>query len=47
MNLDLEIKYSTSPEGETNRRCPDISKMKALGYSPKINLDSGLKLVVE
>ena len=47
MNLDLEIKYSEAPQGETNRRCPDISMMKSLGYSPKINLDSGLNLVVE
>lgn len=35
------------PPGETPRRCPDISKMKALGYSPKISLEKGLPGVVD
>ena len=47
MGRQLDIKYSEAPKGETNRRCPDISKLKALGYSPQINLDTGLNLVVE
>ena len=47
MDRQLDIKYSEAPKGETNRRCPDISKLKALGYSPQINLDTGLNLVVE
>ena len=25
------------------RRCPDIGKMKKLGYNPRIQLDEGLK----
>ena len=28
--------------GGTTRRCPDISKLRALGYSPKVTLDEGL-----
>ena len=46
MNIDLEIKYSDAPRGETNRRVPDISKIKSLGYLPKINLDKGLTQIL-
>jgi nucleoside-diphosphate-sugar epimerase len=28
--------------GSTPRRCPDISKLAALGYSPRVTLDDGL-----
>lgn len=31
-------------EGGTLRRCPDISKLKKLGYAPKISFAKGLKL---
>jgi UDP-glucose 4-epimerase len=34
---------STSPEGGTLRRCPDISKMRALGYEPQVDLTEGLR----
>ena len=46
MNINLKIKYSEAPQGETNRRCPDISKLKGLGYFPQINLAMGLKTVL-
>ena len=39
----LEIVKSTPSEGGTVRRCPDISKMKSIGYNPKVNLKDGLK----
>lgn len=39
-NIDIE-------EGSTLRRCPDISKMKLLGYRPKINLEIGLAKTVQ
>jgi len=32
--------------GGTHRRCPDIRKLKALGYSPRIPLEQGLSLTV-
>jgi len=32
--------------GGTLRRCPDISKLKALGYLPRISLEQGLQLTV-
>jgi len=43
---DVKIIPSEAPKGETNRRCPDISKLKKLGYSPQISLQEGLKGVV-
>ena len=30
-------------EGSTSRRCPNIEKIKKLGYSPEIDLNTGLK----
>lgn len=30
-------------QGGTSRRCPDISKMKSIGYIPKISLEEGLQ----
>ena len=39
---ELEITFAEAPAGETQRRCPDISKLAALGYAPKTNLEQGL-----
>ncbi|MBC6414059.1 MAG: SDR family NAD(P)-dependent oxidoreductase [Chromatiales bacterium] len=33
---------SESPAGETSRRCPDIRRVQALGYRPKISLTQGI-----
>lgn len=44
---EVEIQPSEAPKGETNRRCPDISKLKKLGYNPSIPLSEGLKDVVQ
>jgi len=46
MGLDVEPVGSQAPDGETSRRCPDISKMRAIGYQPKVDLDQGLELTV-
>ncbi len=35
------------PPGATPRRCPDIAKVAALGFVPKISLDAGLPGVVD
>lgn len=32
-------------EGGTARRCPDISKMAALGFAPKVALENGLPII--
>jgi nucleoside-diphosphate-sugar epimerase len=34
------------PEGSAPRRCPDIRKLQALGFEPKISFDEGLPPVV-
>lgn len=46
LGRDARISTSSAPEGETNRRCPNISKLRALGYNPAINLSQGLPSVV-
>jgi dTDP-glucose 4,6-dehydratase/UDP-glucose 4-epimerase len=35
------------PPGSTQRRCPDVSKLRALGYAPSIPLAVGLTRTVE
>lgn len=46
LNQKIEIVTSEGALGATNRRCPDISKMRQLGYSPKIGLDEGVEKTV-
>lgn len=43
---DLELEPSDAAPGGTPRRCPDISKMRALGYRPAVGLDEGLSRTV-
>lgn len=38
---------SELPQGSTNRRCPDIGKLKALGFEPKIPFAQGIRPVVD
>lgn len=41
---ELHVQLSmASQEGGTLRRCPDISKMRALGYEPQVDLTEGLR----
>jgi dTDP-glucose 4,6-dehydratase/UDP-glucose 4-epimerase len=42
--MGLEIRLQTSPRraGGTPRRCPDIGKLRALGYEPQLRLADGL-----
>src|SRR5262245_18118791 len=39
---DIVLAPSDLREGSTPRRCPDISKLAAIGYRPSISLDQGL-----
>lgn len=43
LGLRPTLVFSESPSGQTLRRCPDISKVRALGYSPGVGLDEGLQ----
>jgi nucleoside-diphosphate-sugar epimerase len=46
VGVDLDIQPGEPPKGGTKRRCPDISKMRALGWSPAVSLDDGLERTV-
>ena len=46
MNINLKLSKSRRTNGSTFYRCPDISKIKALGYKQKISLDNGLKKTI-
>jgi UDP-glucose 4-epimerase len=43
MGGELHVRPSASPEGGTPRRCPEISKMRSLGYAPQVDLTEGLR----
>jgi len=43
MQVDIEIKNGPILKGSTERRCPDISLLESMGYSPEISLEEGLK----
>ena len=42
-----EIYWDTSMPDGTPRKLLDISKIKSLGWKPKIQLDEGLKLTID
>jgi len=39
----IELQPGKSPEGGTNRRCPDITKLKTLGFEPKCSFAAGVE----
>jgi nucleoside-diphosphate-sugar epimerase len=39
---EIEFVRRPAPEGGTERRCPDIGKLAALGYAPQVPLAKGL-----
>lgn len=47
LGLTLNIQPGELREGGTSRRCPDIAKLAALGYEPKVTLQEGLKKTCE
>ena len=44
---EVALRPSASPRGSTPRRCPDISKLSALGYRPRVTLDNGLPPTIQ
>jgi len=44
---EIELEYTEAFAGETQRRCPDITKLKGLGYNPSISLEKGLESIIE
>lgn len=47
METELIPTSGAAAAGGAPRRCPDISKMRALGYQPRVNLDEGLRRTTE
>lgn len=47
LGVNLQIQPGAAAIGATPRRCPDISKMRALGYAPKVGLQEGIRRTVE
>jgi nucleoside-diphosphate-sugar epimerase len=43
----IELVPGKLQAGGTPRRCPDISKLAALGYKPRVSLDQGLKTTLD
>ena len=46
LGVDLDIRPGEAATGGTRRRCPDITKMRSLGYRPQICLDEGLQRTI-
>ncbi|MBI4451967.1 NAD-dependent epimerase/dehydratase family protein [Candidatus Woesearchaeota archaeon] len=46
-NFHPKIKLEKEAEGTAQRRCPDITKLRKLGFKPKISLREGLKKTFE
>jgi dTDP-glucose 4,6-dehydratase/UDP-glucose 4-epimerase len=44
---EIVLEPGLNPEGATERRCPDITKIAKLGYAPKIPLREGLPRLVQ
>jgi nucleoside-diphosphate-sugar epimerase len=44
---EIELIPGPAAQGGTERRCPDITKLRNLGYSPQVTLDDGLPSTVE
>ena len=47
--FDRTAEIVTTPlqQGSCMRRCPNIDKLRALGFNPKISLDAGLPTIAE
>lgn len=43
LQLEVDLVEDALPTGGTTRRCPDIRKMRGLGFKPKISLNEGLR----
>jgi UDP-glucose 4-epimerase len=46
MDKKLDIKFGKANDGETLRRCPDISKILEMGFMPRHQLKAGLQKTI-
>ncbi|MBC07616.1 NAD-dependent epimerase/dehydratase family protein [Thalassospira sp.] len=44
---EVDVRPAAAPEGETSRRCPDISKLRDLGYNPSVDFADGIATTVK
>jgi nucleoside-diphosphate-sugar epimerase len=42
LGREIAIESGPLPEGSTQRRCPDVSKLAALGFAPKVSFADGV-----
>jgi nucleoside-diphosphate-sugar epimerase len=42
LGREIAIEAGPLPEGSTERRCPDIGKLAALGFAPRVTLEEGV-----
>lgn len=47
MGLSIQLQPGELLAGSTPRRCPDITKLRALGYEPLVGLQEGIKRTCE
>ena len=47
LKIDVNIVQTKGFIGETLRRCPNINKIRKLGYEPKVSLDKGLNRTIK
>lgn len=43
LKAKINLKYSEIPWGSVERRCPNINKVRALGFTPKISIQAGIR----
>ena len=44
---ELALRPGALQQGSTQRRCPDITKLRGLGFSPRVTLEDGLARTVD
>ena len=42
-NVRINLKFSQEPWGSVQRRCPNIDKVSALGFIPKVSIKEGIR----
>jgi UDP-glucose 4-epimerase len=47
VGVQIVLEPGSVPEGSTPRRCPAISKVSALGFTPTVSLEQGLRITYE
>jgi nucleoside-diphosphate-sugar epimerase len=46
-NVENEFETVPAPAGDVKRRCPNVDKLKSLGFVPEVSLSDGLKKTFE